>query len=60
MQNLKKIGIVVAVLVVVIALAVFFRSYWLPLLNNFLMFLQVQVGFTGNYFQFDAGGSHTY
>lgn len=48
MNNLKKIGIVFAVLVVVIVIAVAFREYWLPVLDSFLVWIQGLVGISGN------------
>ena len=44
MQNLKKIGIVFAVLVVVIVIAVAFRTYWLDALDAFLIWIQGLIG----------------
>jgi hypothetical protein len=44
MQNLKKIGIVFAVLVVVIVIAVAFREYWLDALDAFLIWIQGLIG----------------
>lgn len=48
MQNLKKIGIVFAVLVVVIVIAVAFREYWLNALDAFLIWVQGLVGISAN------------
>lgn len=48
MQNLKKIGIVFAVLVVVIVIAVAFRTYWLPVLDSFLVWIQGLIGISAN------------
>lgn len=48
MQNLKKIGIVFAVLVVVIVIAVAFREYWLNALDAFLIWIQGLVGISSN------------
>lgn len=48
MQNLKKIGIVFAVLVVVIVIAVAFRTFWLDALDAFLIWIQGLVGINAN------------
>lgn len=48
MQNLKKIGIVFAVLVVVIVIAVAFRTFWLDALDTFLIWIQGLVGISSN------------
>lgn len=45
MSNAKKAGIVFAVLVVVITIAIVFRAQWLPILDGFLTWIQKTVGF---------------
>lgn len=61
MQNLKKIGIVFAILVVVIVIAVAFREYWLSALDGFLVWVQGLVGISSdNAFTLtDNGGMET-
>lgn len=48
MNNLKRIGIVFAVLVVVIIIAVAFSQYWLPALDSFLVWIQGLVGISAD------------
>lgn len=44
MNNVKKAGIVFAVLAVVIVIAVVFSSQWLPILDGFLTWIQGLLG----------------
>lgn len=44
MKNLKKIGIVIAVLIVVIVVAVVFRDQWINIVNAFLVWVQERMG----------------
>lgn len=44
MSNVKKAGIVFAVLAVVIVIAIVFSEQWLPILDSFLKWIQTTIG----------------
>lgn len=53
MKNLKTIGIVFAVLLVVIVIAIVFKNNWISLVNAFLGWIQNLLGVDSkNQFQF--------
>lgn len=43
MSNVKKAGIVFAVLAVVIVIAIVFSEQWLPILDSFLVWIQKSI-----------------
>lgn len=48
MSNVKKAGIVFAILAVVIVIAVVFAGQWLPILDGFLTWIQGLVGISSD------------
>ena len=46
MKNFKKVAIVLAVIILVILILVFFRDQWLPIVDSFLTWIQERMGIT--------------